>query len=93
MAYKEQKREIHVGDVVVYHNPVGKAFKALVTAVWSTVCLNVVVISGDETKTDTYGRQIERYTSLSWGGNMTVHGNYWRFEDETPNPIAVPAEA
>ena len=93
MQYKEQKREVHVGDVVVYHNPVAVAFKALVTAVWSSVCINVVIVSGDAAKTDSYGRQIERVTSLSWGGNMTVHGNYWRFEDEVPNPIAVPAEA
>jgi hypothetical protein len=92
MEYKQQTREVHVGDVVIYHNPVAKPFKALVTAVWSAVCLNVVVISDDAAKTDPYGRQIERFTSLSWGGNMTVHGNYWRFEDEEPNPIAVPAE-
>lgn len=88
----EQTREIHVGDDVVYHNPVGKGFKALITAVWSKTCINVVFVSGDDTKTDTYGRQIERATSLMHGGSMTVHGNYWRFEDETPNPVVAAAE-
>lgn len=88
----EQTREIHVGDVVVYHNPVAKAFNALITAVWSKTYINVVIVSGDDTKTDSYGRQIERVTSLNHKSSMAVHGNYWRFEDETPNPIAVPAE-
>ena len=92
MEYKQQTRELHVGDVVVYHNPVAKAFKALVTAVWSPNCINVVIVSGDDTKTDSYGRQIERVTSLTWGGNMQVHGNYFRFEDEEPNPIVAPSE-
>jgi uncharacterized membrane protein len=88
----EQTRELHVGDVVVYHNPVAKRFNAIVTAVWSKTCINVVIVSGDETKTDSYGRQIERVTSLMHKTVTTVHGNYWRFEDEEPNPIAVAAE-
>jgi hypothetical protein len=87
-----QEREIHVGDSVVYHNPVARGFVALITAVWSKTCINVVYVSGDDTKTDTYGRQIERATSLNHKSTMTVHGNYWRFQDEEPNPIATPAE-
>ena len=89
----EQTRELHVGDVVIYYNPVGKPFIALVTAVWSKTCLNVVIISPDESKTDTYGRQIERYTSLGWlGMGGQVYGNNWGFLDEQPNPIVAPLQ-
>lgn len=81
-----------VGGIVVWHDPVGKAHNALVTAVWSAKCINVVVISSDETKTDVYGRQIERQTSSSHGAEMKVHGFYWRFEDEAPNEYVPPLE-
>lgn len=89
----EQTRDVHVGDVVIYYDPVGKPHNALVTAVWSKTCLNVVIISSDETKTDPYGRQIERYTSLGWLGQFgQVYGNNWGFADEAPNPIVAPLE-
>lgn len=86
------ERDIHVGDAVVYHDPVAVPHNALVTAVWSKDCINVVVVSKDEAKGDTYGRQIERYTSLAHKSVSPVHGNYFRFPDEEPNPVVAPAE-
>lgn len=81
-----QERDVSVGDQIVYHNPVGVPHRALVTAVWTKSFVNVVIVSSDEGKTDVYGRQIERVTSLSHKSAMPVHGNYWRFDDEEPNP-------
>ena len=89
----EQTRDVHVGDVVVYHDPVGGPHNALVTAVWSKSCLNVVIVSADEAKTDPYGRQVERYTSLCHQGmNGLVYGNNWMFPDEIPNPVVAPLQ-
>lgn len=79
-----------VGEVVVWHNAVGIPHKALVTAVWSKNCINLVVISSDVKKQDDCGRQTERYTSSSHGTEMQVHGFYWRFEDEEPNKYIPP---
>ncbi len=84
------ERKLEVGSVVVYADPVGKPSNALVTAVWSPTCINVVVMSDNDAETDTYGRQIKRYTSLSHKSVMPVHGNYWRWPDETPNPVVQP---
>jgi hypothetical protein len=86
-------KQAEVGGVVVYHDPTGVPHQALVTAVWGPTCINVVFTSADGNKTDTYGRQIERQTSLSHKSVMNVHGFYWRYPDEEPNlyvpPVAV----
>jgi hypothetical protein len=87
-----EQRVPEVGEVVVWHDPVGVPHKALVTAVWTPSCINLIVISKDETKQDVYGRQFERYTSQSYGKTMLVHGFYWRFEDEEPNPYVAPLQ-
>jgi hypothetical protein len=81
-----------VGQTVVWHNAVGLAHQALVTAVWSPTCINLVVVSSDEKKQADCGRQIERYTSSLHGKTMNVHGFYWRFEDEEPNAYIPPVE-
>lgn len=86
------ERTVHVGDVVVYHDPSGKSSNALVTAVWGPTCINVIIVSSDETKQDNYGRQIERQTSMSHASVNMVHGFYWRFPDEEPNAYVPPQE-
>ncbi len=80
------ERTVHVGETVIYHDPVGGAHDALVTAVWGPACINVVFVTSDENKQDNYGRQIERQTSLSHKSVNSFHGFYWRFTDEEPNP-------
>lgn len=80
-----------LGQSVVYCDPSAVDHDALITAVWSETCVNLVFVSGDESKTDTYGRQIERQTSCSHadsGGQ--AHGNYWRFADELKRPVKPP---
>lgn len=90
-----QENALEVSKVVVFHDPSGKPHNALVTAVWSGLpigCINVVVVSSDENKGDQYGRQIERYTSLCHKDYTKVHGFYWRFSDEEPNPYVAPEQ-
>ena len=81
-----------VGDAVVYHDSKGVPHNALVTAAWSDTCVNVVMVSGDESQTDTYGRQIGRETSCQHKSVHEVHGNYWRFADEEPIPYKPPVQ-
>ena len=77
-----------VGDQVIFSDPLGRDHPALVTAVWSETCVNLVFVSGDETRKDQYGRQLERQSSCVHGSQMHTHGNYWYMANEEPNPIA-----
>ena len=90
-------RHPKVGDVIVFHDDEGKPHNALVTVYWGNPtedyigCLNLVMVSGDESRKDQYGRQVERVTSIMHKSNMHVHGNYWRWPDEEPNPYQPPS--
>jgi hypothetical protein len=88
-------KSVNVGDVVVFHDPKGNPFNAIVTAVWSQLpcgCINVVCVQGEESMQDQYGRQIVRQTSVSHKDTNHVHGYYWRFVDEEPNPYIAPVQ-
>lgn len=85
------ERDVEVGQPVIWHDAEGQAHNALVTTVWSKDCVNLVFVSNDESKKDGYGRQMERATSCQHVSITTVHGYYWRFEDEQPNPYVAPA--
>lgn len=74
-----QENKIKIGDSVTFIDSFRKENPALVTAVWSPNCINLVVVSNDSDKTDTYGRQIERYTSVnnkSCQGEV-IYGMVW----------------
>lgn len=88
---KGGEKEMDVGDVVVFHDPTGEPRNALVTAVWSETCVNLVLVSSDDAMQDTYGRQIARKTSVSHKSTTPVHGNYWRRLEEEPNAYTPPA--
>lgn len=87
-----------IGGGVIYVDAVGKPHNALLTAVWGEVDetngtypgVNVVFVSGDETKDDPYGRQIERDTSVVHKGDQYAHGNYWMWPDEELTPRMAP---
>ena len=68
---------IKIGDVVVYTDEVSVRHNALVTNVWSAMCINLVYMIGDENKTDPYGRQIERRTSCMVKMAGSAPGNFW----------------
>jgi hypothetical protein len=88
---EQPTRQPKPGDVVVYHDPTGKPSNALVTAGWSPTCINLVLVSEDEAMQDSYGRQIQRFTSWAHKSVTPVHGNYWRWPEEEPNPYVPPA--
>jgi hypothetical protein len=81
-----------VGEPVKWHNSLGVEHDALITAVWTETCVNLVVVSKDEAKTDQYGRQIERQTSCSYKNSNQVYGYYWRFSEDEPNPYRPPLQ-
>lgn len=96
-------KELRVGGVVIYCDQVGNDHDAVLTAVWShgTVdehikaygdypLVNLVFVSGDESKQDSYGRQIERATSVQHVAPNLPHGFYWRFPDEDRQPYTPP---
>jgi hypothetical protein len=58
------ERELKVGQHVIFIDSLRKPHDAVVTAAWSPTCCNLVIVSDDAEKTDTYGRQIERHTSV-----------------------------
>jgi plastocyanin len=75
---------VKVGDAVIYVDDKGVQHNALVTAVWGNEYegsgkpgLNLVFVSGDEKKDDSYGIQIERQTSVCHKVVQPAHGNYW----------------
>lgn len=83
---------LHVGDVVIFHDDRGRQHNALITAVWSQQCVNLVHVSSDENRQDDYGRQIERPTSVEHVSRKAVHGMYFRLPDEPVNEYVEPEE-
>ena len=69
-----------IGDVVRVVTETGVPCKGLVTHVWNENCINAVIVSPDDSKNDSYGRQMERYSSLTrYNPEQTAHGRYWKF--------------
>lgn len=58
---------LKLGETVVYCDECGVDHEALITAVWSQNCINVVYVSDIESKHDQYGRQLESIFS-EWMG-------------------------
>lgn len=72
---------IAVGDACIYVDTTGMDYQAIVTAVFfgsSAQSINVVYVDSDETKTDPYGRQISRATSVPHESAQNAHGFKWR---------------
>lgn len=83
-------RTAEVGELVFFHDSVGKSHSTLVTAVYSNVCVNAVYVSSNDAEQDSYGRQTKRTTSCMHKSATPAHGNYYRFPDEEANPIVQP---
>lgn len=86
-----EKQVLKVGSEVIYIDAHRVKHSALVTHVWPSgqadggghqPGCNLVYVSGDETKTDPYGRQIERATSVVHKSVQPAPGNYWCWPDE-----------
>lgn len=85
-------KEPQLGEAVVFCDPRGVDHDALITAVWGPDCINLVFVSGDESRKDSYGRQVERDTSVVHVSRSDVHGFYWRYKDEERNPYKAPLQ-
>jgi hypothetical protein len=66
------------GDFVIYTDEIRNDHNAVVTAVWGPDCINVVFVASDESKTDSYGRQIERQTSVARYSETNNFGRCFR---------------
>lgn len=84
-------KHVREGLSIVYGDHTGVEHDALCTAAWGenswgegeqAPCINVVYVTSDETKTDSYGRQIERDTSVPHRSSQTAPGNWWKLQDE-----------
>lgn len=88
-----EPRMAEVGELVIYHDSVGRGHNALVTAVYGQTCINAVYVSSNKDEQDSYGRQTKRTASCSHKTVTRAHGNYYRFDYEEPNPIVAPLES
>ncbi len=67
-----------IGDPVIFTDEVRRDHNAIITAVWGPDCINLVFVSPDESKTDSYGRQIDRSTSVSRYSETNNFGRCFR---------------
>lgn len=72
----------NVGDACTYFDPRGRAYDALITAVWGPQCINVVYVNDVEGQQDCYGQKLIRATSVMHGNIQQAHGNYWLLSKE-----------
>lgn len=86
------ERKYEVGAHVIYFDELGRPHNALVTIWWGLIdsyraangepgC-NVVVVSPDEAKEDSYGRQTYHATSVVHKTKQDAHGFKWCWPDE-----------
>jgi hypothetical protein len=88
---KQQPERIpQIGEHIIFTDSVGVDHDALVQCVWGPRCLNLIIVSGDDKKTDQYGRQIEHYTSMNHVAPELAYGYYWRYPGEQPNSYKPP---
>lgn len=68
---------VKVGDVVTYVNEKGLPMNALVQCVHNPDYINVVVVSDDAAKEDSYGRQVEHATSVGRKAEFNKAGRHF----------------
>lgn len=86
-------QSVQKGDPVIFVDDRRRAHHALVTAVhgenaWGederaqrAPSINLAFVSGDEERTDSYGRQIERQSSIVHRAEQEADGLYWYLPD------------
>jgi hypothetical protein len=83
-------REFKIGGHVTFIDSHFVEHDALITQVWGKEdvvnhyypACNVVWVSGDESKTDPYGRQLERATSIVHISMNPAKAMCWKWPDE-----------
>lgn len=80
---------VKIGQAVKVVDEYGRLHDGLVTNVWGNgphTCANVLFMSPNEDKNDSYGRQPERLASCSHRDSGSAHGRYWYVTgDRKPN--------
>ena len=71
---------VEIGDVVTYVDENRQHHNALVQHVHTQDLINIIILSADPSKEDTYGRQIEHKTSLPRRTEATVPYGFHFFE-------------
>lgn len=70
-----------VGEVITVTDEHGREHDALVTIYFGQdrpdCALNCVFVSDDSSKTDPYGRQVERLSSVGRQTEQSAHGRFW----------------
>ena len=79
-------RDLKVGDPIIWIDEHKEEHPALVTKVWESVGglpgVNLVYVVKDEPKTDQYGRQIQRQTSVCHLSVQPAGAWAWKWPDE-----------
>lgn len=81
---------LEIGKAVVFTDSLGQDHLALVTTTFGEKGCNLVYVSEDATRTDTYGRQLERATSVLHQSIQPAAGMFWRFVTEEKRAAAYP---
>lgn len=73
----------NAGEVIIYVDEVSVEHDALVTIYFGGEgeggALNCVYVTKDDSKSDPYGNQLERASSVSrFREGVTAHGRYWK---------------
>ncbi len=77
-----ERRQPKAGDPVIFVDTRGNRHNALITAPWSELCVNLVYVSSDEKREDSWGRQTMKEGSVVHNQNQPAHGNYFIYPDE-----------
>jgi hypothetical protein len=76
-----EQQTIKSGDAIKFVDENRREHDALITCVHSQSCINLVYVTKDELKSDPYGQQIERMTSVM-NKEQNSFGNYWKRLDQ-----------
>lgn len=92
MDNKKCEKQLEVGDAIIFYDEYSVPHNALVTQPWgerwetaegvSEPGCNLVFVSSDVAREDSYGRQIERTCSCVHAGSQPAPGFSWSWPEE-----------
>lgn len=82
-----------IGTACIYVDPRGRAYDALITAVWGEQCVNLIYVNDVEGQRDSYGQKMLRQSSCMHGSIQQAHGNYWLLPGEERPMKQQPADS
>lgn len=89
-----------IGGRCIYTDTKGVDHEALVTngfgaqgRIGKSSAINIVYVSDDQTRLDSYGRQLERESSVQHQHLQVAHGRFWRFVGEPKKQESAPSMA